>query len=256
MRTLCVSIHDVAPATWPQCQALAAAVAEVDERVPVTLLVVPDYHGNGDTEPAAYRAWLNERVARGDEIALHGYTHCDSGGRSSTLAERWRREIYTAREGEFSVLSRDEAVRRITAGYDWCAARRWRVRGFIAPAWLMSPGTWDALREFDFLYTTTLTRFHLLGPGRSIPAPAVVYSTRAPWRRSASRWWNAALVRATAAAPVVRLGLHPADARCPELVAHAQSLLERARRRRIALTKTDFAILAGCSHQSRITSNT
>jgi len=247
MRALCVSIHDVAPATWPQCRALAAAIAEVDDRVPVTLLVVPDYHGGGDNVPGAYREWLNARVARGDEIALHGYRHSDSGARAGGLSERLRRDVYTAREGEFSALARDEALRRIAAGRAWCAAHRWRVRGFIAPAWLMSRGTWEALREFDFLYTTTLAHFHLLNGGRSMRAPTVVYSARAPWRRSASRWWNAALVRATDAVPLLRLGLHPADAQFPGLIAHAQSLLERARRSRIALTKTDFAILAGCS---------
>lgn len=252
MRTLCLSIHDVAPATWIQCRILAAAIAEVDPRLPVTLLVVPDYHGTGGEMTPAYRAWLAGRVARGDEIALHGYNHLDSAAHGLTFAEKVRREIYTAREGEFAALSRHEAERRIAAGREWCAAHGWRVRGFVAPAWLMSEGTWQALRRFDFSYTTTLTRFHLLPDAGAIRAPALVYSARSAWRRCVSRWWNAVLSRACEPLPVLRIGLHPADMRHPGLVLHAQKLLDRARRDRVGLTKGDFAVIASCGASSML----
>ena len=39
LRTLCVSIHDVAPATWPDCQRVIAAVHAVAP-IPLTLLVL------------------------------------------------------------------------------------------------------------------------------------------------------------------------------------------------------------------------
>jgi predicted deacetylase len=39
-RRLCVSIHDVAPATWTECRTLLEAVAAVAD-IPLTLLVVP-----------------------------------------------------------------------------------------------------------------------------------------------------------------------------------------------------------------------
>ncbi|MGE5522625.1 MAG: DUF2334 domain-containing protein [Rhodospirillaceae bacterium] len=241
MRALCVSVHDVSPLTWAACRSLLAAISEVDATVPVTLLVVPDYHGYGYSVPPWYRAWLATRAARGDEIALHGYTHRDEAPAADSVADRLRRRFYTAGEGEFAAVSRETATRKIEAGKAWCAAQGFEPRGFIAPAWLMSRGTWDALPAFDFTYTTTLGRFHLLRARRSLSALSLVYSARSAWRRSTSVIWNSTLVRAQRNAPLVRLGLHPADAEYPQLVEHIQRVLDYARRGRQALTKAEFA---------------
>jgi len=244
MRALCVSIHDVAPATWAACRTLMAAIAEVDPRLPLTLLVVPDYHALGHGVPAGYRAWLNHRISAGDEIALHGYTHRDEAPPAAGMSDALRRRFYTAGEGEFAALSREAALRKLAAADGWCATQGWRAHGFVAPAWLMSRGTWDALSAFDFQYTTTLGRFHLLREGRSIRAPSLVYSARSPWRRWMSQQWNDVLSGAVREAPLVRLGLHPADAQHPELVAHAQRVLDRMRWGRTGMTKIEYAQLA------------
>lgn len=241
MRVLCVSLHDVAPATWAACRTVLAAVAEVDAAVPVTLLAVPDYHGLGYGVPGWYRAWLAARMSRGDEVALHGYTHRDDAPPATTLTDRLRRRLYAAGEGEFAAVSRETAMNKIAAGNSWCSAQGFTRRGFVAPAWLMSRGTWEALPAFDFSYTTTLGRFHLLREGRSIVAPSLVYSARSTWRRWTSRQWNAVLARVLRDAPLVRLGLHPADAQHPELVGHIQRVLDSSRRGRQALTKASFA---------------
>lgn len=241
LRALCVSMHDVAPATWPACRTLLAAVAQVDDAVPVTLLAVPDYHSTGAGVSPDYRAWLAMRVARGDEIALHGYTHRDDEAAASNVASLLERRVYTAAEGEFAAVSRDTAARKIAAGRAWCETLGVRPRGFVAPAWLMSRGTWEALPAFDFSYTTTLRHFHLLHARRAVPSWSLVYSARSGWRRWMSRRWNALLERALRDAPLVRLGLHPADAAHPELVAHIQCVLDRARRGRASLTKEEYA---------------
>jgi hypothetical protein len=120
-----------------------------------------------------------------------------------------------------------------------------RPHGFVAPAWLMSRGTWEALPAFDFTYTTTLGRFHLLRERRSVNALSLVYSARSRWRRWTSRGWNAALVRALRDAPLVRLGIHPADAEHIDLVEHIQRVLDYARRGRQAITKAEYAEYAG-----------
>ncbi|HWI13793.1 MAG TPA: polysaccharide deacetylase family protein [Burkholderiales bacterium] len=241
MRALCVSVHDVSPATWSACRTVLSTVSEVDASLPVTLLVVPDYHGLGYAVPAWYRAWLAARMTRGDEVALHGYTHRDDAPAGKTLGDRLRRRFYTAGEGEFAAVSRDTAMKKIAAGNAWCAAQGLRPGGFVAPAWLMSRGTWEALRSFDFTYTTTLGRFHLLRERRSINALSLVYSARSPWRRWTSRQWNSMLARAMRDAPLVRLGLHPADAEHPELMEHVRRIVDYARRGRQALTKLEFA---------------
>jgi predicted deacetylase len=240
MRALCVSIHDVAPRTLDACTRIADALEALDARIPLTLLVVPCYHGDR-TLPADYLQWIGGRLARGDEVALHGLTHVDETSAPGGFRSRLARRVYTAGEGEFAALERDEAARRIERGRAWFAERGWTAEGFVAPAWLVSRGTWDVLRESPFRYTTTLGRFHVLESGRSVRAPTLVYSTRSGWRRGASRAWNAALAAASASAALVRVGLHPADAAHPAIMSQALDLIERLAREREPLTKAAFA---------------
>ena len=240
MRALCVSIHDVAPQTLSACQEIARAVERIDSGIPLTLLLVPYYHGDTST-PREYCAWIESRIVRSDELALHGLTHRDDVHAPEKWFERLERRVYTAGEGEFAALSRSEAAERLCRGRAWFAARNWPVKGFVAPAWLISRGTWDALRDSDFLYTTTLAGLHVLRNGLSVRAPSAVYSTRSAWRRLASRAWNAMLMRAVANMPIVRFGFHPADADYPEVMAHALGLLKRLAREREPITKATVA---------------
>jgi len=227
---LCVAIHDVAPATWHLCVRLREMVREVAPNAPVTLLVVPHYHDD-PAAPPQYLEWLRACVAQGDETALHGYTHRDPAPRG------WLRRRYTAGEGEFAALSHAEAVRRIARGRLWFAAHGLPLSGFIAPAWLLGEGAWQALREFDFAYTTTLTAIHDLQRGRTLRAPTLAYSTRTAARRVCSLWWNSALLRLAARVPVLRIGLHPADAAHPQVFAHAAAMLRRLQRDREPVVK-------------------
>lgn len=233
MKPLCIAIHDVAPATWPLCVRLREAVREVAPHAPVTLLVVPNYHEYGDDAPAPYLAWLRESLLQGDEIALHGYTHCD------TRARGWLRRVYTAGEGEFAALTHAEATRRIARGRLWCASHGLRVRGFVAPAWLLSADARRALYDFDFEYTTTLTRFIALRDDAQCLAPSVAYSTRSGLRRGVSRLWNRALIET--GAPLLRVALHPADARHERILRHAKTLISSTARRREPVTKHAFS---------------
>jgi hypothetical protein len=240
-----VSIHDVAPATWEGCERLARAIREVAD-IPLTWLVVPQYHGQADRS-ADMEAKLTELLARGHEMALHGYTHLDPEPVRGNLASRFWRGVYTTREGEFSALSEDEAQRRIRLGLDWFAERGWPVAGFVPPAWLLGEGAWRALRSFAFDYTTTFTRFHLLrGGGGSVLSPSLVYTARNGTGRVFSPLMADALAPLLSRAPVVRLSLHPPDARYPRLLSHAQRTIERLLRHRAAATKAACArALAG-----------
>jgi uncharacterized protein len=224
VRALCVSIHDVAPRTFGACQRIAQAVREVDPACPLTLLVVPRYHGD-DSLPPEFLSWLESRRARGDELALHGYTHLDDGEPPRGVQERLRRQTYTAGEGEFAALAREEAAKRIECGRRWFAQHGWTPSGFVAPAWLLSRGAWQALEEAGFQYTTTLTRFHALNPRASIRAPSIVYSTRSAVRRRASCVWNRVLLTTASYSSVMQHGLE---------------LLAQLLRTRTALTKTAY----------------
>lgn len=240
---LCVSIHDVAPATWDECARLARALRSVGD-IPLSWLVVPHYHqheqerGRDDT---LMRAGLDAASARGDELVLHGYTHVDTGRQAGGMRERFLRGVYTRSEGEFSALSASEARRRIGLGLEWFRARGWQAPGFVAPAWLLGPGAWEALPEFGFSYTTTFTRFHLLQEGRSVFSPSLVYTARNRSGRALSPVAASIAARLLAAAPLIRLSLHPPDVRHPRLVAHAQRLVERLLVSHTAVTKAACA---------------
>src|SRR5438128_3365023 len=162
-RMLCVSIHDVAPATWPDCLRLVQAIRAVAD-IPLTWLVVPHYHFRPERS-GAMEAGLDAALGRGDELALHGYSHLDTETNGGGLRARFLRNVYTRREGEFAALGRDEARRRIELGLDWFRARGWTPAGFVPPAWLLGEGAWKALRESAFTYTTTFSHFHCLQGG-------------------------------------------------------------------------------------------
>ena len=248
-KMLCVSIHDVAPATWADCLRLVQAIRAVAD-IPLTWLVVPHYHFRPERS-AAMEAGLNAALARGDELALHGYSHLDTEASGGGLRARFLRNIYTRREGEFAALDRDEARRRLDLGLAWFAARGWTPAGFVPPAWLLGEGAWQALRASPFAYTTTFSHFHCLsGQGDIAPlrSPSMVYAAR----NRSGRWLSPRVADATAAmlaeAPLVRFSLHPPDARYPELMRHTQRALEKLLASRTAVTKAECATrLAGAA---------
>lgn len=169
---LCVSIHDVAPATWSDCLRLVQAVRAVAD-IPLTWLVVPHYHFRPENSPAM-EACLDVALDRGDELALHGYSHLDTEANGGGLRNRFLRNVYTRREGEFAALSEAEARRRLELGLDWFAERGWTPSGFVPPAWLLGEGAWRALRNSPFTYTTTFSHFHCLpGPHDTWGRPVI-----------------------------------------------------------------------------------
>ena len=238
---LCVSIHDVAQSTWPNCQRLLNALKEVAD-IPVTLLVVPHYHSTQDTPVhPEFERGLEARRVLGDELALHGLRHIDDGPPPRALREYVLRRWYTAGEGEFAALSQHVARTRLEAGRNWFAQRGWPVEGFVAPAWLLSEGAWRALEKLPFSYTTTLNQFNSLPNRIALRSPSLVYSVRSAWRRRVSRLWVSGLLRSANDATLLRLSLHPCDAGYPAVVRHWQALLEHALTTRTAMTKAAFA---------------
>lgn len=230
--TLCVVVHDVAGATLAACERLIGTVGEVAP-VPLTFLAVPRFHHDAPTPQL--EQWLGERSRGGDEIALHGYTHLDEGTPRDWI-DRVRRRVYTRGEGEFWDLAPDDAALRLKAGMGWFARNGWPLRGFVAPAWLLGPGAWQALRASRFSYTSTLRHIHLLPGPERITSQSLVYSTSSAWRRLSSIAWARAVAARQAGNPVLRLELHPHDADHPAVRGSWQRLLESQLRWREALT--------------------
>jgi uncharacterized protein len=344
-RALCVSIHDVAPATWPECLLLWNAMREVLADLPLTWLVVPRYHerdeANGETDaaradrfdkglhkarpdiggaragaaaveggarvesgavgPAGARAafdpvssaainaengigidvpcsgWsasntganagllatvntrghagatahdnaglamdrtLTQLIGAGHEVALHGLTHLDNADPPRGPLSHFVRRIYTTGEGEFAATDHDEALRRIDLGLAWFAARGWRADGFVPPAWLASAGSRAAMRGRPFAYTTTLSHFIFLPSQRAVWSPSLMYTARNAAGRCLSPRVADAMAQALTRNPLIRLSLHPADARHPALLRHAQDLVARLLKVRQPMTKAQFA---------------
>lgn len=239
-RILCVSVHDVAPQTWPLCERLLQAIRAVAD-IPLTLLVVPAYHHHPAADTAGYDRLLEQRLSVGDELALHGYTHLDEGSAPACWRDKFMRRVYTQGEGEFAALSAADARQRLAWGLEWFEHRKWPVHGFVAPAWLLGQGAWQALNDFAFQYTTTLSRFHFLAERQSLYSPSLVYSARSKWGSAMSRHGNTIWSGMLRNAPLARLGLHPRDAHHPQTIRHFQKTIEKLLVTRVAMTKTSFA---------------
>ncbi|MEX5665742.1 DUF2334 domain-containing protein [Pseudomonas neuropathica] len=205
-------LHDVAPSTWTDYQPFVEAVDALGN-VPMTWLVVPNFHRHNtlDAHPAFCRM-LDTRAARGDELALHGYFHDDQEPRPTTPRDWFMRRVYT-HEGEFYRLSRETALARLRDGIDVFQRRGWPLHGFVAPAWLMSDGTRQALRELPFSYTSDPQHLYRLPDFTAIDAPGLVWSARSAWRRGLSKLVCEQREQRWCQAPVIRLGLHPVDMR-------------------------------------------
>jgi predicted deacetylase len=231
----CVVVHDVADATLAACERVRAAIAEV-AAVPITWLAVPRYHHAAPT--AALERWLGERSRAGDELALHGWTHLDDGTPRGVV-DHLRRDVYTRREGEFWALDTDEATRRIDAGRAWFDANAWPLAGFVAPAWLLGPAAWPAVRAQPLQYTATLRHLHLLPDAGRLTSQSVVYSTSSAWRRASSVAWARVVAVRVRRNPLLRLELHPRDADHPGVRRSWQRILAAALREREAVTVAD-----------------
>ncbi|WP_095132714.1 DUF2334 domain-containing protein [Pseudomonas sp. Irchel s3h14] len=210
--SLLLVLHDVAPQTWADYQPFVEAVDALGE-VPITWLVVPNFHKHNDLEEhPGFRRLLTRRIARGDELALHGYFHCDEAPTPTTPRDWFMRRIYT-HEGEFYGLSQAAALARLRAGIEIFHRYHWPLEGFVAPAWLMSEGTRQALRQLPLGYTSDSQHLYRLPDFTAVDAPGLVWSARSAWRRGLSKLVSDQREQRWQQAPVIRLGLHPIDMR-------------------------------------------
>jgi predicted deacetylase len=233
--TLLASIHDVAP---PHLQAVRALRAQLASwGVPrVTLLAVPDFHGQHPLERAPETvAWLRERAAAGDEICLHGDVHLQQGT-VGPRGDRARAALFTDGEGECLSLSDDARSRMLVDGRRRLEELVGRpVLGFVAPAWLEPRGFGAHLRAAGFrwhegsLWVERLAGRTPAEPRRFYLTPVIGFATRTDARLAAALAWAGALAPAVAAAhaagcgpELARIALHPGDAGSPAVLRAAE----------------------------------
>lgn len=244
-RLLAVELHDVAPSTWAECAALLRMLDDVGA-TNLTLLVVPRFHDErAFADDPAFVAALDERLARGDELCLHGYTHRDDEPPPRSLRGFVERRVMTRAEGEFAAIGEADAGARLSAGVAMFRAVGWPLHGFVPPAWLLGDPARRALAASGhrFEYVSLRAGIHRLPDWRFVPSANLCYSPDRRWRRTMSRVLIRRELRRAAAMPMLRMSLHPQDARVPEVVRHWRALAEDALRDRMPVTKRTWAAL-------------
>ncbi len=206
-KSLVVSIHDVAPPVVSQVREIlgqlrAAGIGST------SLLVIPNFQGKWpiDQHPD-FCKWLHERRQAGDEIVLHGYEHVEVKAPKSVV-EKIQNRVCTVGEGEFLSLSYAEARERLEWGLATFRKADLHTTGFVAPSWLMSAGTLDAIRDLGIQYTNTYVQFTDLRSGRTAIAPSLVFgpgNLNEDWALRAQRVMGGFLRRFS----VVRVVIHP-----------------------------------------------
>jgi predicted deacetylase len=244
-RLVAIELHDVAPATWPDCAAILRML-DAAGASNVSLLVVPRFHGRGaSADDAAFVGALDARLSRGDELVLHGLVHRDDAPAPRSLRGFVQRRVMTRSEGEFAALDEDDAARRLAAGIAMFDALGWPLQGFVPPAWLLSGGARKALAQCGdrLRYVSMRAGLHRLPDWRFTPSANLCYSPDRPWRRAVSRALIRRELHRAVHLPMLRLSIHPQDAREPVVMRHWCTLVEDALAHRRPVTKREWAAM-------------
>lgn len=240
MKALVVSLHDVSPLTRERCERIVAELTTLGA-ARLSLLVIPNHHERGRVSiDAALCEWLRARAAEGHEIVTHGYFHRRPRQAKETLVQKLTTRFYTADEGEFFDLDRATAAALVQRGNAELRELGLDPRGFIAPAWLLSRESEEALREAGCEYTTRLREVTDFRTGARHESQSLCWSVRAAWRRAASRAWNSALFRRLEDAPLLRIAVHPVDIEHTTIWRQIRGLVSEALRTRESMTYLDW----------------
>ena len=252
-RAVAVAVHDVSPATWDECRALLAMLDDLD--VPrVSLLVVPDFHRRANlVDDAAFVGAMESRLARGDELVLHGYFHVDDAAAPRTPRAYFERRMLTRAEGEFAALDAEAAAARIAHGIALFDRLGWPLTGFVPPAWLLGAGARAALGRYGdrLAYVTVKHGLYRLPDWRFERTANLWYSPTSLPRRALSRCAIALELRHARSQPLLRISLHPQDVRGPGVLAHWRRLIADALTTRRPVTKEEWARRSGAPAETQ-----
>jgi uncharacterized protein len=223
-RVLCISLHDVAPATLNECMDTLAFLDGLGLG-PVALLVVPDYHGLGRADrDDRFAMFIESRILRGDEIVLHGYRHMAPAAAGPHGIRKWLTHRFRESADEFSQLDFLAARTRILRGLVVLRSAGWNPTGFVPSEQQLSTHVLNALEESPLQYCASGDYITILRSGHRIPAPSLNFGTDSGWRRAVSLLWNPSPLEQQSTSRVVRASLHPADLMHPEIEANWRRL--------------------------------
>lgn len=224
-RRLLASIHDVAPKFEDAIDILVDRLEKHVGAAKFAMLVVPDHWDEAPLSAApVFQAKLRRWADAGVEMFLHGWRH-----RDDAPAMGFAQKHMTAGEGEFSALSASEASARIADGRKIVEDAIGRpVAGFIAPAWLYSRGTLDAVRDAGFALAEDHMKVWQPMSGRTVArGPVITWASRSPGRIRSSLMVAAAARALPQALPTARIAVHPGDVTVPALLASIDATFAR-----------------------------
>ena len=215
-RRLLASIHDVGPKFERHVDQLVDALEKHLGVANFAMLIVPDHWDEAPLSSApAFRAKLRRWSEAGVEMFLHGWRH-----RDDAPAKGFAQKHMTAGEGEFSALSYADASARIAEGravVEDAIGRR--VAGFIAPAWLYSTSTLDAVRDAGFALAEDHMKVWQPASGKVVArGPVITWASRSAGRIRSSLMVAAAARALPYALPTARIAVHPGDVTVPALL--------------------------------------
>jgi uncharacterized protein len=227
---LLVSLHDVSPLTRADCERALALLREGGlPPATLTVLAIPRHEGGQaiDEDPATTRL-LRALADDGATLVMHGLTH-RMPGHAWTPAGFVRGHVFARGQGELLRATAADTTRALEQGADILrrAGLEGATRGFVPPAWLLSPAARDvvAAKGFDFHET-----FAGIMHGGRVRAARVI------------GWGSLNVVETIATAAYAdlqtllptrdtRLAVHPADLRRPSQVRAIARALARLRER-------------------------
>jgi len=242
-RTIAVALHDVEPATFERCALIRDWLDDhgVDR---VTLLVIParDLHPVGERSPEM-TSWLAERRRTGDSIAQHGFQH-ERTRRPGLLAQS-RLSAPGRRTGEFVGLDEAETQRAVNSGWRLLKLAGIEPDGFVAPAYAYTPEL-RSLLPHRFRWWAGLLGVHRCAqPAGEQRARLLSPVWGVGGGSGLQRALSPALIRAGGmlGGRTLRVDLHPADLQHPRQMLALDHVLDRAGRRRKAITYDELAAL-------------
>ena len=218
---LAVAVHDVEQGSFARVAQIRDWLAQhgVDR---VTLLVIPAAHQRPIGMHAPLALWLRNRVAHGDAVAQHGFSH------RVVSSPHWPRKLLAqwqaGEAAEFPGLGGEQAARRVASGRRLLGELDLDPHGFVAPGYAYTPELRGLLaRTFEWFADLRGIRSRRQGDIRS---RALCLGASTPLKRVVSP----AFVRALSVLPgdVMRVDVHPVDFDHPGHVATLEWLLERA----------------------------
>jgi len=137
-KKIVVSVHDITPRFHKECLKIFKTLDElgINNR---TLLITPDFAGRFPIdEDEEFISMMNREKQRGAELALHGLVH-----QNFEFYKKDYEEAKTALQTGMKMFEQ-------TFGF--------LPRGFVAPQWLQSKGSLQAVLELGFYYTASLRK--------------------------------------------------------------------------------------------------